>query len=213
VRVDLGMLTRPPAPAAGRAGGDAGFTLVELMIAIALLGIVMAAITAAMLGALSASRSTEVRLSESQDLRLAASYFGTDAAGARSFVTSGTARCGTDPVLVELRGEGFDAALAPLVVVQAYVLRTETVDGAPSRVLHRLTCSSTATSPAYPLTPASDVTVARRLSTTAAPAVACRDGAGGTVACSAATAVTVVVGVTSRSGALTGNLTGHRRTT
>jgi hypothetical protein len=154
-----------------------------------------------------------VRLGESQDLRLATSYLATDAAGAQSFATTGAARCGTGPLLVELRGEAFDAALASQVVVQTYVLRTETVDGAPSRVLHRLTCSSSAASPAYPLTPKGDTTVARRLSTTIVPAVACKDIAGAAVACSAASAVTVVVSVTSRSGELTGNLTGHRRTT
>ena len=203
------MLTRTARPEPG----DAGFTLVELLISIVLLGIVMAAVTAAMFGAIGATKSTDVRLGESQDLRLATTYFATDAAGAQSFVTSGTARCGTDPVLVELRGEGFGTDLAPQVVVQTYVLRTETVDGAASRVLHRLTCSSSATPPAYPLTPTADTTVARRLSTTVTPTVACKDSGGATVDCATATAVTVVVGVTSRSGALTASLTGHRRTT
>jgi prepilin-type N-terminal cleavage/methylation domain-containing protein len=193
---------------------DAGFSLVELMVSIALLGILMAAVTGAMFGAMDASKSTDVRLSESQDLRLATSYFAADAAGAQAFATSGTARCGTDPVLVELRGEAFDAAsLAAQVVVQTYVLRTETVDGAPSRTLHRLTCSSSAASPSYPLTPTADTTVARRLSTTTAPTVACKDRAGGAADCAAAGAVTVVLGVVSRSGGITGTLTGHRRTT
>jgi prepilin-type N-terminal cleavage/methylation domain-containing protein len=203
------MLSPDAAP--GR--GDAGFTLVELLITIVLLGIVMAAITAAMLGSIDASRAAEVRHTEARELRLATSYFATDAAGAQSFVTSGTARCGTGPVLVELRGEAFDAALARQVVIATYVLRDETVDGAPSRALHRLTCSSSAASPSYPLTPTADTAVARRLSTTGDPTVTCKDSSGGTVACSAAGAVTVVVGVTSRSGELTANLTGHRRTT
>lgn len=207
------MLTRRATPPAARTGGDTGFTLVELLISVALLGIVMVAITAAMLGAIGATTSTDVRLSESRDLRLATSYFATDAAGAQAFVTSGTARCGTDPVLVELRGEAFDAALARQVVIQTYVLRTQTVDGAPSRVLHRLTCSSTAATPAYPLTPIADLTLAGRLSTTAAATVTCQDIGGTAVDCAAAGAVTVVVSLTSRSAELTASLTGHRRTT
>lgn len=191
---------------------DDGFTLIELLISISLLGLLMAAVTGAMFVAMGATRDTDTRLSESRDLRLATSYFAPDVAGAQSFETRGAARCGGDPVVVELRGESFDAALATQVTVQTYVLRADTVDGAPSRVLHRLTCSSSSATPSYPLTPTADVPVARLVSTTVDPAVSCRDAGGAAVDCWAPGAVTVDVGLTSRSGELVAHLTGHRRT-
>lgn len=200
-----GRLTRWRGP-----GDDAGFTLIELIISIAVLGVLVTAVAAAMFTALGTDKTTDARLSESRDLQTAASYLADDVAGAQSFAVSGTAECGSDPLLLELRGQQFNnSSLATSEVVITYVLRSATVDGAASRVLHRLTCEG-ATSASLAQT--GDVTVARLISTTVNPTVACKNAAGGTVSCGDASAATVSVDVTSRSGDLTARLTGHRRT-
>ena len=60
------MLTRrPPARA------DGGFTLVALLVAIAVLCVVVAGLTALMLGALTTNRETTTRLTESRDIQFA----------------------------------------------------------------------------------------------------------------------------------------------
>jgi prepilin-type N-terminal cleavage/methylation domain-containing protein len=193
---------------------DTGFTLVELVVSIAVLGIVMTGIAAAMFGALTTNRSSDVRLGESRDARLSASYFADDVAGASAYSTGGTARCGPDAPVVELRGHGFDPALADRLTITAYVLRSATAaDGRPTRVLHRLWCQSADTSPVYPLTPAGDIPVARLVSTGVDPAVTCFDAARAVTACSTSGIVTVRLVLTSRSGDLVTTLSGHRRTT
>ena len=180
---------------------DTGFTLVELLISITILGILMPAIASAMFIALSTNRSTDVRLSESRDTREIAAYLPDDAAGATSFATTGSARCGSGGTLiVEFRGQSFDSAQATQTTVISYLLTTETAeDGRPTRVLHRFSCLSTATSPAYPLSPTSDISLARYLSTTVDPTVSTSSG-------------TVQLTTTSRSGDLVATVSGHRRT-
>jgi prepilin-type N-terminal cleavage/methylation domain-containing protein len=204
------MLRRPGVTARP----EAGFTLVELLISIAVLGILIAGVVSAMLAAITTDRSTDVRLSESRDLQLVSSYLSDDAAGAQSFATAATPRCGTDPsAVVEFRGQSFDAStLARSFVVTSYVLRSATLDGRPTQVLHRLTCASAASSPSYPLTPTADVTLARLLSTTVSPTTSCTDRAAATITCGNSGAVTLALGLTSRSGDVTSTLTGHRRT-
>ena len=180
---------------------ETGFTLVELVVSITILGILMPAIAAAMFAALSTNHSTDVRLSESRDTRLIAAYLPDDAAGATSFATGGTARCGTGGALVvEFRGLHFDSTQANRATVISYLLTTETsADGQPTRVLHRRSCLATTSSPVFPLTPDSDIPLARYVSTTIDPTVSTSSG-------------TVQVTMTSRSGDLITTVSGHRRT-
>jgi prepilin-type N-terminal cleavage/methylation domain-containing protein len=193
---------------------EGGFTLVELVISIAILGVVMAALTAAMLVLLDSQGSAGTRLDESRDLQFAAAHFGDDVHGANSVAAGGTPRCGSDPAaLVEFVGADFDDATPPVTAttVTTYVLRTVTgSDGVTSRELHRLRCSSAAATPAYPLTPPAgggDITVAYRLSTGTSPVVACTPAP-----CGAGT-TSVEVSFTEQSGELTYSLVGDRRTT
>jgi prepilin-type N-terminal cleavage/methylation domain-containing protein len=194
------MLTRRP-PAR-----DGGFTLVELIVSIALLGVVMTGITAVMLTALTADRETATRLTESRDGQFVNAYLADDVQGARSVVTGVTARCGSGTAALELRGASYDpAALTAQVTVVSYVLRTSTVDGVVTGELHRLACVGGA-SPSYPLTPASDVTVARTLAATG-PGVTCTPAP-----CSAAT-TRVSLELTPASGGPSVTVGGTRRTT
>jgi prepilin-type N-terminal cleavage/methylation domain-containing protein len=197
------MLTRrSPARA------DGGFTLVELIVSIAVLGVVAAGLTALMLGALTTNRQTATRLTESRDIQFATAYLADDVQGATSVVSGVTARCGTGTAVLELRGASYTAgSLAARVTVVSYVLQTPTVDGVPTGQLHRLACEADAQpAPAYPLTPASDITVARSL-VPADPVVACAPAP-----CSAATSQ-VSLTLTSISGDQQVTVGGTRRTT
>ena len=141
-----------PAPAGP--DDDRGFTLVELVISVALLIVVMGAVTAALFVGLSQNTATSNRLGESRDLSQVAVYFSEDVQGAASASVGTGPRCGSDPaadVVLELVGGTFDAAAlpaappptgAPQLVLVTYVRRTATVPGGTVLELHRLTCST-----------------------------------------------------------------------
>jgi hypothetical protein len=190
-------------------------------VSIAILGIVMSALTAVLVTAVTTTAGTDTRLSESLDLQFAASYFGDDVAGAQTFTTDSRPTCGTDAAsaeVIELTGQTFDDATPPAIrtTITTYVVRTATAGGHPTRELHRLSClAPSGPAPGLPITPDSDTTAARLLSPTTDPTVTCRDSAGGSVACSAgggSGAEVVSLLLTSRSGDLTGTLTARRRT-
>lgn len=197
-----GVLTRRAARA------DGGFTLVELVVSIGILGVVMAGVTAVLLGALAANRETAVRLTESRDLQFVNAYLADDMQGATSVVAGGTARCGTGTAALELRGASYDpASLTAQVTVVSYVLTTRTVDGVTTGSLRRLACAADSSpAPAYPLTPASDVVVARSLAA-AGPTATCSPSP-----CSAAT-TSVSLELTPASGGSPVTVGGTRRTT
>lgn len=202
------MLT-PDGVGAGRGGSgrpELGFTLMELLISITLLGIVMASLAGVMIATLGTNRNTETAISESNDLQLASSFFADDAAGALTFATSGPPQCGTGSFIVELRGQVFDtSSLAPQSRVTTYVLRSGTAGGVATRTLHRVVCQGSAV-------PVGDTTVARLLSMTVTPAVTCKTVTGSATSCAGTAATTVIVPLTSRSGDVQMSLTGHRRT-
>lgn len=187
---------------------DAGFTLVELLISVSVLGVVLTAIASVSLVAARTATSADTRLRESNDLLRAATYFGADVQGAQSAAAGTVPRCGTDArAVVELLGQDFadDATLAIGTTVVAYVVRTVADPAGTRRELHRLACTAPTAAPAYPLVPATDVPVVLRLSA-ATPTATC-----GAVACSAAfTRVDLAV---QETGGLAYTLTGRRRTT
>jgi prepilin-type N-terminal cleavage/methylation domain-containing protein len=189
-------------------GGDDGFTLVEVLISIAILGILVGAISSALFVALRTTGSADVRLTESNDELFAATYFSDDVQGAKSVAIATTPRCGADSsVVVEFVGRDFsdDSTFAPKTTVVSYVVRTVTGSaGTTTRQLHRLACAAPTATPSYPLTPTSDITVVRRLGATAPVA----DCAG--VACGAFARVNLTL--QEQSGDLVYTLTGLRRT-
>jgi prepilin-type N-terminal cleavage/methylation domain-containing protein len=113
---------------------DHGFTLVELMLTVALLGIVMAPIGAAFVVGLRSSSDAASRLTESRGAQITAAFFARDVQGART-VTLGSSSCGavagTTPVLTLSGGDPAD----PTVVTY----QLETLDG--QRALVRDRCA------------------------------------------------------------------------
>jgi prepilin-type N-terminal cleavage/methylation domain-containing protein len=207
------VLTRRAAgPVAAAAPSDGGFTLVELVVSIAILGVVMVGVTAVMLTALVTDRQTGTRLDESRNVQFVAAYLADDVQGATSVVTGGTARCGTGTAALELRGASFDpGSLSAQVTVVSYVLTTSTVDGVATGALHRYACAAAASpAPSYPLTPASDVVVARSLAV-APPAVTCSSA--GVVGACGATTTAVSVALVPVGGGTAVSVGGTRRTT
>ena len=128
----------PAADSSGAGARDAGVTLVELLVAVSILGVLLAATTGITFVAARTATTADTRLDESNDLLRAATYFGDDVQGAQSVAAGTTPRCGTDPTaVVELVGQDFadDSSFATSTTVVAYVLRTT----AGRRELHR-TC-------------------------------------------------------------------------
>lgn len=186
---------------------DDGFTLIELIISIGLLGVVFSVLSMVMIGAFSANKETEVRLDETRDEQFVAAYFANDVAGATEMVSAvPAASCGMGPAFLEFRGSSFDASSLPNPTQTAvsYVFAT-------TGTITRYACEEPASSPiGYPWSPAKTTVVARNLAA-APPAVVCSTGA--TVApCSTAT-TTLNVTFARRSGGHPFVLSGTRRTT
>ena len=81
------MLSRPQRP-------EDGFTLVELLLSVALLGIITGALTSAMLVMLGTKQRSEEMLAVSRDRQFVANYFTDDAAGARAMAVGSQPVCG-----------------------------------------------------------------------------------------------------------------------
>jgi prepilin-type N-terminal cleavage/methylation domain-containing protein len=193
---------------------DQGFTLVELVMAIAILGMIMTAVATMLMTSLMANRQSDRRLGESTDFQFATSYFADDAQGAVTVDVGGTPDCastaaGADPTdVVEFRGNSFDDTGNTRLTRIAYVLRTVVEASGSTRELRRVACSGPDVSH---LTHDAETTVARHLSGVTAPSIACRSVAA-QVACSAAAMTSVQVTVTEASG-FSYSLLGTRRTT
>jgi prepilin-type N-terminal cleavage/methylation domain-containing protein len=162
--------------ARSRRGADAGFTLIELVIAVAILGLVMSAMCAAMLVALRTDKDTEQRIGKSNDVQYAATWFAEDIASANSVTAGGTAACGAAvTALLNLTSIDIDTTTAgvpptppptPETTTRkiSYVLVNQSTPDGTFRVLERRACGTSA----VPLTVDR---IAKRLSTTVAPVV------------------------------------------
>jgi prepilin-type N-terminal cleavage/methylation domain-containing protein len=205
-----------------RRGAD-GFTLVELLVAIAILGIITVPLSSVVIAYLRNTDATTARLIESHDAQIAAAYWAQDVAsiGTRSTtnpfalnqsVETGVAynaglypcgAAGTPSAIVRLAWDQFSGPAAPAVIVRvAYVVQT-TVAGQTE--LHRLRCEG---SPVV----VSDVILAHDLDPSTPPALGC------SATCTASPAVPKSITLTltikdpkNLGGAYVVSLTGQRR--
>jgi prepilin-type N-terminal cleavage/methylation domain-containing protein len=201
-------------------GADGGFTLVELIIAVVIIGVITVPLGDIVIGFLRNTDATTARLLESHDVQITSAYWAQDVAsiGVRSTVNPypltrsvetgvpyasslypcGTA--GTTPIAT-LAWDDTSAPGVTTVVRVAYVVQTSSGLGE----LHRLRCRGSAAV-------VSDVTLARDLAPATPPAVAC------STACAGAPNVPKTVRLTltlkdpkDYGAAYAVVLTGHRR--
>jgi prepilin-type N-terminal cleavage/methylation domain-containing protein len=217
---------RQPSRSPATHPADAGFTLVELLMSITILGIIVGPLTAVVIGYLTSSDSTARRMNESHDAQMAADYFAQDvqAVGVHDYgdatqldkpllqsaetpatVAGNAFPCGVGlpAAVLRLASDDWDVAGAttPTQVRVSYVIENSTE-------LHRLVCRGPST------TPVSDVVVAHNV-VSATPG--CLTSSGGTGCTGAGTAVptTVSLSLTIRDPKNTTSypvtLTGQRR--
>jgi prepilin-type N-terminal cleavage/methylation domain-containing protein len=204
---------------------DRGVTLIELLVAIAILGIISVPLGNALITFFQHTDETTNRLSESHDAQIAAAYFTQDVGsiGRRDWTaapfplaqsvevnvpaTGGLYPCGTDgtpDAAARLLWDDPSAAQTPSVIRVAYVV--ETVSGASE--LHRIKCVGAST------TPVSDLVLIHNLSSV--DPVQCSTACTGTSGQPVPQTVTLVVHIqvpSSGDPILTVTLTGQRRQT
>jgi prepilin-type N-terminal cleavage/methylation domain-containing protein len=111
---------------------DDGFTLVELLLAIAVTGIILGPLTAAVIVGFSASSEATGRLAESHDAQLATVYFTGDVQSAEAVQPPES--CVTGTPLVAFRWEEGDTS--PVVKVASYEVATDPVSGEQRLLRH-----------------------------------------------------------------------------
>lgn len=89
-----------PQVVAKRRSDDAGFTLPELLITIAILSIVMVALAGAFIAVVKTNQTTNDRIGQSHDAQLVANYLVQDAQSANGAGVSTTALCGASGTVV-----------------------------------------------------------------------------------------------------------------
>jgi prepilin-type N-terminal cleavage/methylation domain-containing protein len=152
---------------------DEGFTLIELMLSISILGVLMAALVGLLFATITADSRTKERLDGTRAEQFSAVYFGSDVQGATEVAQGQPARCGSGTAVVELRGVTHDPmSLNERVTISSYVFTTAVVDGATVGRLERRTCEAPASGVTYPLSPARTLIVARDLGPSA-PSLSC----------------------------------------
>lgn len=160
--------------------------MVELMVAVAILGIVMSALTALMVLVMRNTAETSLSLDETGDLQFAAAYYPHDVEGANSISNTGPAKCGSGTLVVEFSGTDYSPDLQQETRIAGYTtVATQSPTGKSVLALHRQACKTVDQSPTYPLTPVDDIVVADDLSTTRLPIVTCLTSDGASAACAA----------------------------
>ena len=155
-----------------RRGAD-GFTLVELLVAIAILGIITVPLSNVVIAYLRNTDATTARLIESHDAQISSAYWAQDVAsiGTRSTtapyplnqsVWTGASLCPTAGTpIVSLAWDDFTSAGTRTLIQVVYVVQT--VSGQTE--LHRVRCEGSAA--------VSDITLAHDLDPSTPPTVAC----------------------------------------
>ncbi len=179
-----------------------GFTLVELTVAVAILGILTSAVASALLVAMRATQEASDRLDGAMDVAALSTYFGADVHGANVIRAQGAPTCGStgDRLVVELAGPDRQSLGATTTTVVSYV-----APGAGTAVLRRA-CSQPAA------VPDDERVVATGLSSSSEPVVSCLGLGGGPTACGGSSWASVELTVTSALGDRT-VVVGTRRTT
>lgn len=154
---------------------DEGLTLIELLVAVVILGIIVTVMSQAIILGLKTTDAMTQKVAESADTSLVTSYFVTDVQSAQDISTS-DATCGGAPVV---RSKWTDvgspsAASDDITYIGAYL--TQTVDG--ERQLIRVLCRQASGEPGF--TETSRTPVIHNLSTTTAPQVICPVSCDGT---------------------------------
>ncbi len=190
---------------------DGGFTVVELTVAVAILGILMAAVMAAILVAQRAMQEASARIDVSVDLRTLSTYVGPDAGGANTFAANNqpgvsaapaSPDCGPtgDTLVVQFAGPDPVDLRTDRSTVVSYVLQ-----GAGQQVVRRA-CADPSTAPD------DERVVASGLAPGSPPTVTCRTRSRAVIACASAPARTVELTVTAADGT-THTIVGSRRPT
>jgi prepilin-type N-terminal cleavage/methylation domain-containing protein len=175
---------------------DDGFTLVELLVAVAITAMIVPVLTGALVVGWRTTDATIARIADTSDRQLAPSLFTRDIMSTQSFATTGTActQAG-DTLIVRLTmAQPQDATTPPVARTVAWVLSS-------GLTLDRRWCPAGTTV-------VSSVTVAQGIIGT--PTATCRLVAGGTSqACSTASTDVVDLSVVDAGGTFTA--TGQRR--
>jgi prepilin-type N-terminal cleavage/methylation domain-containing protein len=212
---------RALAPARTRSD-DQGFTLIEVLVAIVLMGIITAPLANVVIQFMGLSDLTTARVEESNDAQIAGAYFAQDVSsiGTRDAADNllqsvetaapygtGLYPCGvtgTPNAVVRFAWDDFTSSTTEQLVTVAYVVKT--VSGRTE--LHRLRCVGTSKSPV------SDNLLSDDLDPLTAPVLAC------STTCTAAPAVPMTVTLTLTIKAVGNNgtayvvaLSGQRRQT
>jgi prepilin-type N-terminal cleavage/methylation domain-containing protein len=149
--------TSVPDPRPRRQAGE-GFTLIELVVAVAILGIVMSAVCAAMLAALRVNKDTSQRLGKSNDLQYAATWFAEDIESANTVSTNTAALCGAavtallnlTSIDIDTTTVGVPASPPPTPEATtrsvSYVLVSQNTADGTFRVLERRACGTSGAS-------------------------------------------------------------------
>lgn len=179
-----------------KARDEVGFTLVELLIAVSILGVVISAVAAAMVVGLKTTDDTTTRLSESHDTQISTAYFGGDAQSADNVTGNVADSCAGagSTALVRFNWSDPVNTTTNLAKTVVYVI----VPNGSGRELHRRYCEGTTG------TVVSEVVVAHNLHPSTAPTVTCLPSCPGKP-----DSVTITV---TEATAYTYTLTGTRRT-
>ena len=153
---------------------DSGFTLIEMLLSVAILGIVMTAAAFSMSGAIKANSVAlnNVRTTQTvvRDMNAAALYFPADVVGANGLSTAGDQGCGTpgaDNLILNLSGQSVPGGSSAVVqTVVSYVWRLS-APGASTVELHRISCVGVAEP--------DDTTIAESLPLATPPTATCRN--------------------------------------
>ncbi len=170
---------------------ESGFTLIEMILSIAILGVIMAALVGLLFASMTADKQTKSRLDGTRDEQFTAVFFAGDVQGATDVVVGATARCGPGTAVIEFRGTSYDpVTLADKVTVVSYAFTTPVVDGVPTGRLERRSCEAPASpAPTYPLVSPVSTVMARSL-LAVAPVPTCSPAPCGTTTRSVSLALT-----------------------